>query len=118
MFTISKSFSFSAAHQLTHLPDGHPCARPHGHNYEVVVVLAGQLNAAGMVMDYNDLKVFKDYLDACYDHRDLNVVCGGGEWTTAERLAQRFHTWLSQRFPLVVAVQVSETPKTMAEYRV
>ena len=32
MFEIRKQFTFSAAHQLDHLPKDHPCSRIHGHN--------------------------------------------------------------------------------------
>ena len=50
MFRIMKEFHFSASHQLDHLPAEHQCARLHGHNYIVVVELAGErLNADGFV---------------------------------------------------------------------
>jgi P-type Ca2+ transporter type 2C len=39
MYTIAKRFAFSASHVIGGLPADHPCARLHGHNYEVEVVL-------------------------------------------------------------------------------
>lgn len=33
MTDIAKGFHFSASHQLYRLPEEHPCARMHGHNY-------------------------------------------------------------------------------------
>ncbi len=36
---------------------------------------------------------------------------------TLEILAQRFYDWRKQSLPETVAVRVSETPKTLAEYR-
>ncbi|HUM68046.1 MAG TPA: 6-carboxytetrahydropterin synthase, partial [Chloroflexota bacterium] len=39
MYTISKQFHFSASHQLNGLPLEHQCARLHGHNYEVELIL-------------------------------------------------------------------------------
>ena len=42
MYRITKEFHFSASHQLKDLPDDHPCARMHGHNYVVVIELAGE----------------------------------------------------------------------------
>ena len=52
MYRISKEFSFSASHRLLGLPDGHPCARLHGHNYRVEVELsAADLNRYGFVRD-------------------------------------------------------------------
>lgn len=117
MYRISKEFHFSASHQLKDLPETHQCARLHGHNYIVVVDLASEtLNAHGFVRDYNDLADLKRYIDEAFDHRHLNDVLGD-DCVTAERLAQHFHDWARARWPEVVAVRVSETPKTWAEYR-
>lgn len=117
MFRIMKEFHFSASHQLHHLPADHQCARLHGHNYIVVVELAGdRLNTDGFVRDYHDLKPLKDYIDQQFDHRHLNDVLGE-RLTTAENLAQHFYDWCKARFPETAAVRVSETPKTWAEFR-
>ena len=60
MFSISKRFSFSASHQLGHLPEGHPCARLHGHNYDVEVEIQSPcLDDRGFCqVDYGELKTF------------------------------------------------------------
>ncbi|WP_182083914.1 6-pyruvoyl tetrahydropterin synthase family protein [Aureimonas sp. ME7] len=117
MFRIAKRFEFSASHVLPMLPEGHPCARLHGHNYAVEVELASPtLDAVGFVRDYRELGVFKAYLDDTFDHRHLNDVLGHDR-VTAEVLAQHLFEWARARFPEVSAVRVSETPKTWAEYR-
>ena len=117
MYTIRKEFHFSASHQLKQMPDGHPCARLHGHNYVVVIELKSErLDQYGFVRDYLELKAFKDYIDDTLDHRHLNEVLGD-ECTTAERLARHLYDWARARWPEVSAVSVSETPKTWAEYR-
>jgi 6-pyruvoyltetrahydropterin/6-carboxytetrahydropterin synthase len=117
MFTISKRFSFSASHQLGHLPEGHPCARLHGHNYEVEVVIDSPcLDDRGFCqVDYGELRPFRDYLDDELDHRHLNDVIPVR--TTAENLAKHLFGKAREISPFVVAVRVSETPKTWAEYR-
>lgn len=116
MYRISKEFHFSASHQLAHLPEGHQCARLHGHNYIVVVELASpRLNADGFVRDYHELAELKAHIDQEFDHRHLNQVLA--EPSTAENLARYFHDWARARWPEVSAVRVSETPKTWAEYR-
>ena len=116
MYRITKEFHFSASHQLSHLSDDHQCARLHGHNYVVVVELAAtELNSNGFVRDYHDLKLLKTYIDDQIDHRHLNDVLG--PVTTAENLARHFYEWCRVRWPETVAVKVSETPKTWAEYR-
>lgn len=123
-FTIEKDFSFSAAHRLDGLPEGHQCARVHGHNYVVRVRLAaGSVDATGFVLDYGLLAPFGRWLDDHLDHRDLNMVLpglGGPSQPTAERMAR----WLAEvlvhvvdeveRRGLAVAVGISETPKTWA----
>ena len=110
--TITKEFAFSASHTLSGLRDGHPCSRLHGHNYVVTVELSGPLNAAGMVVDYGELNAFSDWLDYTLDHRHLNDVMEGNP--TAENLA----AWIMFNKPIdlppLVAVTVSETPKTTA----
>ena len=117
MYRISKEFSFSASHRLLGLPDGHPCARLHGHNYRVEVELsAADLNPYGFVRDYRELDAFKRFLDEEIDHRHLNEVFAT-DAVTAEFLARTFFAWCRARWPEVSAVRVSETPRTWAEYR-
>lgn len=118
MFTIAKRHHFSASHVLSHLPDGHPCARLHGHNYEIEVLLGGdRLDERGFIYDYNDLASFFKQVDAQCDHRHLNDTLGSDIATTAENLARYFYE-RARYFELpVIAVRVSETPKTWAEYR-
>ncbi len=116
MFRIAKEFQFSASHQLSHLPEGHQCARLHGHNYIVTVELASEaLNSDGFVRDYQELKALKDYIDGTFDHRHLNDILT--VHSTAENLAKHFYDWCRSRWSETVAVRVSETPKTWAEYR-
>lgn len=117
MFEISKRFEFSAAHQLDHLPVDHQCARLHGHNYVVVIVLrAESLNADGFVIDFGDLAPFRDLIDTRLDHRNLNDVLQCR--TTAENIAEWLYWQAMHMWPgLVHEVRVSETPKTWATYR-
>lgn len=124
-YFIAKEFHFSASHQLDHLPSEHQCARLHGHNYTVQVELGREgLDGDGFVMDYGDLAFFKDYIDRRLDHRHLNDVLGSGKATTAENLARHLADVFEQLYPpldvpgvFLVAVRVSETPKTWAEWR-
>ncbi|GAB3166104.1 hypothetical protein GCM10027059_24680 [Myceligenerans halotolerans] len=81
MLRITKEFHFSASHVLDELPEWHPCARNHGHNYIVMLELsarAGDLTGPGFVRDYRDLDSFKKWVDETLDHRHLNDVMGGG----------------------------------------
>lgn len=117
MYIIAKRFTFSASHVIGGLPDQHPCARLHGHNYEVEVVLqSAELDSVGFVRDYRELSVLKEFIDKNLDHRHLNEVLGHDR-TTSEVIAKWIYDWCNARWPEVVAVRVSETPKTWAEYR-
>jgi len=127
-FTITKTFEFSAAHHLDHLPPGHPCARQHGHNYIVKVELAASTRAVidspqKWVKDYGDLKALKDFIDFELDHKDLNEVLTFDRTAivdftpTAEMLAYFLFSWCIKLWPEVIAVSVSETPKVWATYR-
>lgn len=115
MYTISKRFDFSASHVLEGVPATHPCARLHGHNWEVTLVLAGEdVDDRGFVVDFLDLAPFKRLLDEEYDHRHLNDTLDVSP--TSENLARHLHDIAHARWPQVVACAVSETPKTSAVY--
>jgi 6-pyruvoyltetrahydropterin/6-carboxytetrahydropterin synthase len=117
MYTIAKHYAFSASHIIGGLPPGHPCSRLHGHNYEVEVILqSAVLDSSGFVRDYFELTALQHFLDATADHKHLNDVLGHDK-TTAEVISKWLYDWCKSRWPEVVAVRVSETPRTWAEYR-
>lgn len=118
-YTISKRHHFSASHVLHGLPDGHPCGRLHGHNYEIDVRLtADTLDAVGFVYDYGKLKPFLAWVDAHLDHRHLNDEVEGNP--TAENLSRILASaaTVTLKVPPEVrlTVAVSETPKTWATW--
>ena len=90
---IFKVFQIEAAHRLPHVPEGHKCARVHGHSFQIEVHVEGPVDPAfGWVMDFADVKTaFQPLFDAL-DHHYLNDV-DGLENPTSERLAE----WVWQR---------------------
>ncbi len=122
MFLIAKRWRFDAAHHLDGLPEGHKCARVHGHTWNVEVsVTSAQLTPPGFVTDFGDLASFGAYLAAELDHRDLNEVLDFPP--TSERLAEHLAGWFIDHVQPTIpgrlaAVRVSETPTSWAEYRV
>jgi 6-pyruvoyltetrahydropterin/6-carboxytetrahydropterin synthase len=121
VYRIRKSFGpFSAGHHLEGLADGHKCARPHGHNYMVeVVVTADSLTGPGFVTDFGELGPFGDYVKQRMDHQDLNEVFDFQP--TSELIARHLADWfISDLEPIVpgrlISVRVSETPSTWAEF--
>lgn len=117
MYKISKQFAFSASHILNGLPQDHPCARLHGHNYVVTVHLRSEkLNEVGFIRDYRELKSAKEYIDNNLDHRHLNDIFPFNP--TAENIAKALFDRFKQDIPELYAVEVSETPKTTAIYEI
>lgn len=116
MYRISKTFTFDAAHSLPEMPDGHQCRKLHGHTYSVTLTLQDErLNEYGVVVDYQDLSEFRDWIKARCDHQWLNeTIC---PQPTAEHLARILYDAAAAMWPgLAHSVTVSETPATSATY--
>ncbi len=120
MWTISKRFTFEAAHQLPH-HDG-KCQRLHGHSWGLVVTLASdELEddgpKRGMVFDYADIKrEVKPMLDVYLDHHYLNDTLDM-ENPTSEAVARWIYGALRDRLPYLKSVTVEETCTSACEYR-
>jgi 6-pyruvoyltetrahydropterin/6-carboxytetrahydropterin synthase len=114
---IYKVFHLEAAHRLPNVPEGHKCARLHGHSFRVEIHLRGEPDPTlGWVMDFADLKAaFAPVMDA-RDHRDLNEV-PGLEYPARERPKQRIWERLRPALPLLTEVPVQETCTAGASYR-
>lgn len=120
-FEITTTRFFSAAHQLR-LYDG--SLEPlHGHNWRVkVTVVAGGLDAIGVVMDFHELERTVDAVLAPLHNRHLNDTAAFAALNpSAENVA--FHvgrSLLNQPLPegvSLLAVEVWETDGNSAVYR-
>ncbi|HDQ04284.1 MAG TPA: 6-carboxytetrahydropterin synthase [Deltaproteobacteria bacterium] len=73
MFEVTIIKSFSAAHILSQV--GGKCEELHGHNFKVELsVGAGQLNEAGLLIDFRLAKKWLDELLEEIDHKHLNEI--------------------------------------------
>jgi 6-pyruvoyltetrahydropterin/6-carboxytetrahydropterin synthase len=119
-YRIGRSFTFDAARRLPGLPDGHKCARRHGHTYTVTVTLArDDLVGPGFVTDFVELAPLKRHIAERLDHRDLNEVIDFAP--TSELLARHLANWFVEHVEpgiagALVSVRVAETPACWAEY--
>jgi 6-pyruvoyltetrahydropterin/6-carboxytetrahydropterin synthase len=114
---IFREFTFEAAHRLPNVPDGHKCARLHGHSFKVVVSVAGPIDPdLGWVMDFGDVKAAFKPLEEQLDHRYLNEVVGL-ENPTSENLARWIWYRLRPRLPGLTEVVVRETCTSGCRYR-
>jgi 6-pyruvoyltetrahydropterin/6-carboxytetrahydropterin synthase len=71
MFELKITTRFAAAHQLKMVAE--KCENLHGHNWKVEVRVAGEkLNAAGVLVDFGELKKHVGEIMKNLDHRFLN----------------------------------------------
>ncbi|GLC23612.1 6-carboxytetrahydropterin synthase QueD [Roseisolibacter agri] len=114
---IWREFTFEAAHRLPHVPDGHKCARLHGHSFRVELHVRGPLDPTlGWVMDFADLKAAWKPLDDALDHRYLNEI-PGLENPTSEVLARWLWARLAPVVPGLSEIVVRETCTSGCRYR-
>ena len=100
---IFKEFGFEAAHRLPHVPEGHKCARLHGHSFRVRIHVSGEIDqTAGWICDFAELKgAFAPVLKEL-DHTFLNEV-PGLENPTSEEVAR----WIWER----LSAPISQTKR-------
>lgn len=123
MYEVTVEDSFAAGHFLRNYKG--KCENPHGHNYKVRVTLCGsELDHAGLLLDFKDLKeVMKHVIDRL-DHQMLNEV---EPFTvlnpSAENLAKYFFDVARSRLQTVTSgrvlvkdVTIWETDTTTARY--
>ncbi|HET7268413.1 MAG TPA: 6-carboxytetrahydropterin synthase QueD [Oleiagrimonas sp.] len=114
---IFKQFTFEAAHHLPRVPEGHKCARLHGHSFRVEVHVAGAPDPeTGWIMDYADIKAAFAPLYEKLDHHYLNEV-EDLENPTSEQLARWIWRRLKPSLPGLVEVVVRETCTAGVRYR-
>ena len=114
---IFREFTFEAAHRLPNVPEGHKCARLHGHSYRVAVHVRGPLGKeSGWIMDFADLDAAFAPLKAKLDHYYLNEV-EGLQNPTSEHLAKWIWQRLKPTLPQLCEVRVRETCTSGCIYR-
>lgn len=129
MYALETSSNFDAAHFLSNY-DG-KCANIHGHRWQVVLSVKGDIKE-GMLVDFNELK--KSLKEECdfFDHTfivesgslDENILEALKKQflirevpfrTTAENFSKYFYDKLKLKYN-VLYVEVYETPNNKARY--
>ncbi|MFJ5884358.1 6-carboxytetrahydropterin synthase QueD [Kitasatospora cineracea] len=114
---IFREFTFEAAHRLPMVPEGHKCARLHGHSYRVIVHVEAPVDgAAGWVMDFGDVKRAFRPIEDRLDHYYLNDI-EGLENPTSELLARWIWDRLKPELTALSALTVRETCTSGCTYR-
>ena len=114
---LTKEYRFEAAHRLPHVPEGHKCARVHGHSYKVEITVAGPIDpTTGWLIDFGVMDDEWAELFARFDHHNLNDV-PGLENSTCENIAIYMWRALRPRIAVLSAVTVWETYDSKCVYR-
>jgi 6-pyruvoyltetrahydropterin/6-carboxytetrahydropterin synthase len=113
---LVKELRFEAAHRLPHVPEGHKCARLHGHSFKVEITVEGAVDPiTGWFIDYGEIDAVWMPLYDKLDHHYLNEI-DGLDNPTSENLAH----WLWERMkPSLLSlarVTVFETCDARCEY--
>lgn len=123
MYEVTVEDTFAAGHYLRNYKG--KCENPHGHNYKIRVTLAGaELDKAGLLLDFKDLKDVMKITIERLDHQMINDI---EPFTvvnpSAENLAKYFYDETSVRLSKVTNgrvrvkdVTVFETDITTARY--
>ena len=122
MFEISVEDTFAAGHALRAYRG--KCEKVHGHNYKVRVTVAGdELNSAGLLMDFVELKRLLHSVMDSLDHQFLNDIPPFDTLNpTAENMAKYFHEEVSKGLASeggvrIACVRLWETDTSVAAYR-
>lgn len=114
---IYKEFRFEAAHRLPNVPDGHKCARLHGHSWKGVVFVEGDIDPhAGWIVDYGHIKQVFQPIYEQLDHHYLNEI-EGLDNPTSEVLAKWIWDRLKPDLPGLSQIVINETCTTGCIYR-
>ncbi len=97
MFEITVEAGFSSGHYLRNYHG--KCENPHGHNYRVLVTLAGEeLDEAGLLLDFKLLKTVLRPVVERLDHLMINDIEPFTELNpSAENLARYFYQQTAQQ---------------------
>ncbi len=115
MFEVTVEAGFSSGHYLR---DYHgKCENPHGHNYRVLVTLAGkELEPNGLLLDF---KILKNVLKPVVEYLDHHMINELEPFTTvnpsAENLAKYFFDQTEQHLATVTNGRVRVKRSTIFE---
>jgi len=117
MITVTKDFTFDAAHFLENY-DG-PCANLHGHTYQgSVTVRPTEFSIDDMVIDFKELKnIIQNQIIDAFDHKFINNMVSYNP--TAENMVADIAERLKLHFSDVRLVEVKlwETRDSHATWR-
>src|ERR1051325_4865607 len=114
---LVKEFSFESAHRLPNVPEGHKCARLHGHSFRCEVAVRGEVDEEkGWLIHDAEISDAFEPLRKRLDHYYLNEI-DGLENATSENLARWIWVRLEESLKgLLHRVTIRETCTSRCDY--
>src|ERR1051325_9982811 len=113
---LVKEFSFESAHRLPYVPEGHKCARLHGHSFRCEVGVRGEVDEGkGWLIDSAEIGDAFEPLRKRLDHYYLNEI-EGLENATSENLARWIWDRLEGALPGLHRITIRETCTARCDY--
>ncbi len=113
---IYKVFKFDAAHSLPWVPDGHKCAKLHGHSFRVEIHARGAVDQkTGWVMDFAAISAAFEPVLEQLDHKNLNNI-DGLQNPTSENLCRWIWLRLQPALPQLSKIIVQESSESGCIY--
>ncbi len=122
MYELKIVTRFAAAHQLQMVAK--QCENLHGHNWKIEVCVEGEeLNQAGVLIDFGELKVLVKKIIDSLDHKFLNELdildgCPPSSENVAKYIAHTLDSELSVPGVRVSSVTAWESDDACATYKI
>jgi 6-pyruvoyltetrahydropterin/6-carboxytetrahydropterin synthase len=120
MYEVTIIKSFSSAHLLSQI--GGKCEELHGHNFRVeVTVAAPDLNEAGLLIDFREVKKWLGTILEQMDHKHLNELTHfAGINPSAENIAKYIYNQMKAKVKeshvLIAQVKIWESENAAVTY--
>ena len=114
---VYKKFHIESARSLPNLPDEHPCSQVHGHSFEIILKVSGELNEkTGFIIDFQEIEDSFDPIRKLLDHAYLNNI-KGLENPTSENIVIWIWNKLKPSLPVLSSLEIKESSSTGCIYR-
>ena len=88
-----------------YIPGHGKCGETHGHTYKIEVVIEGEPNDSGMIIDFSELKKSIKVGLSFFDHKMLNEII---EFPSVENICQAIKARLSEHIPFSFTLRIWE----------
>ena len=114
---VYKKFHIESARSLPNLPDEHPCSQVHGHSFEIILKVSGELNEkTGFIIDFQEIENSFGPILKLLDHAYLNNI-KGLENPTSENMCLYVWENIKPSLPNIIEVEIKETSATGCRYK-